>query len=355
MSSSSAGSGVASTPASLRCCGGDRRRRRGQRVEAAAGLREGDDLADRVGAGQQHARCGPSRTRCRRAAARRRRTRRAGSRTSPGPPRAVRPMHLEDPLLHVARGGYGSTRRRSRCRCRRCRRRRPAPSRGRCRRCRANSALGEVNAWCTAVQAPPPTATSPLAVGVGGRLEQRRVDHPAERPGVLVDQAAAPADLQRGPHRAAPAPLLARAGGEEDRVAGLGADVRRPARPARSSERFLATGPPSVAVLADQHVRQPAGAALLGPVLPGVELLARLRRAAGLHDRADVRRLEHPERGVGEERRCSSISSMAEAQVGLVRAVAVHRVGVGDPRDRRGDLVRRSAATARRRSPRRAR
>ena len=65
----------------------DRRRRAGQRVVAAAGLREGDDVADRVGAGRAACRCGPSRTRCRRAAARRRRRRRAGSRTSPARPR----------------------------------------------------------------------------------------------------------------------------------------------------------------------------------------------------------------------------------------------------------------------------
>ena len=34
---------------------------------------------------------------------------------------------VEDPALHVGRGGYGSSRRRSRCRCRRCRTRRRAP------------------------------------------------------------------------------------------------------------------------------------------------------------------------------------------------------------------------------------
>ena len=63
--------GRASTPASLRCSARDRRRRRGERVVAAPGLRERDDVADRVGAGEQRARSGPSRTRCRRAAGRR--------------------------------------------------------------------------------------------------------------------------------------------------------------------------------------------------------------------------------------------------------------------------------------------
>ncbi len=45
---------------------------------------------------------------------------------------------------------------------------------------------------------------------------------------------------------------------------------------------FLATGPVELAVLLDQDVRQAAGAALLGPLLPGVELLARLRPPPGI-------------------------------------------------------------------------
>ena len=80
--------------------------------------------------------------------------------------------------------------------------------------------------------------------GVGGGLEQRRVDDPEEAPGALVDQAAAATDLEaRGAEQRAAG--LDRAGGEEDAVARL----RRPtwaARPAFSSSvRFLATGPPS--------------------------------------------------------------------------------------------------------------
>ena len=110
----------------------------------------------------------------------------------------------------------------------------------------------------------------------------------------------------------------------------------------------MATGPRGLAGLGVEHdVRQAAGAARLGPVLPAVELLAGLRRAAGHDHRADVpagvdRAGEHPELGaaqvVGELDQLDAV-----AQVGLVGAVAVHRVVPGDPRDRRGDRRSRPA------------
>ena len=76
-----------------------------------------------------------------------------------------------------------------------------------------------------------------------GRLEQRRVDDPQRSSTRLVDQAAAAADLEPRGAQQRPA-ALDRSGGEEDAVARLGPDVR--GQPARSSsDRFLATGPPS--------------------------------------------------------------------------------------------------------------
>ncbi len=157
--------------------------------------------------------------------------------------------------------------------------------------------------------------------GIRGGLEQRRVDDPQEAPRRLVDEPAAPADLERGRRRAGRARLFVAPAAKKMQSPGFAPTCS--ARPARSvSDRFLATGPASVAVLLHEHVRQAAGAALLGPLLPGVELLARLARAAGHDDRADVRRLEDPERGVARSTRCSSTSSMPEAQVGLVGAVA---------------------------------
>ena len=111
------------------------------------------------------------------------------------------------------------------------------------------------------------------------------------------------------------------------------------ARPAFSSSlRFLATGPPSSPSSCDEDVGEPLGAALLGPLLPGVELLARLARSPGHDHGADVRRLEDPERGVREVLRALGQLEV-HAQVGLVGAVARHRLGVGHPRDRGRDVV----------------
>ena len=109
--------------------------------------------------------------------------------------------------------------------------------------------------------------------------------------------------------------------------------------PARSaSERFLATGPPSSPSSADQDVGEPAVAALLGELLPGVELASRLRRPARHDDGADVGRLEDAERGVLEV--VGALDQLeVQAQVGLVRAVAAHGVGVGHALDRRRDVV----------------
>ena len=88
------------------------------------------------------------------------------------------------------------------------------------------------------------------------------------------------------------------------------------------------------AVLLDQHVGQPRSAALLGPLLPGVELLAGLRGAAGHDDGTDVVLLEDAETGALEELRALD-QLVTEAGVGLVGAVPRHRVGVGQPRHRR--------------------
>ena len=254
---------------------------------------------------------------------------------APRPSRAAR-----RPAPARRRGGYGSTRRRSRCRCRRCRRRRPARSPGRPRTGRSTPAFGEVNGWCTAVQPSSLPLSSLIRSNIGASTTQTN------------DQALS----SISPHRRAisprAAPSSARAsrrvpGGEEDRVARLGAGgLGQPV--ALGVGEVLGHRAAERAVLADGHVGQPAGAALLGPLLPGVELPARLARPARHHDRADVRGLEHPERGVGEV--LGEVGELdGEPQVGLVRAVAGHRLGVGHARDRPRDLVadqlRHSAAT----------
>ena len=95
-----------------------------------------------------------------------------------------------------------------------------------------HSGFGDVNAWCTAVHAPVPTATSPPAVARGAGLEQRRVDHPHERPRGLVDQPATAPDLQPSSSEQRPG-ARDLAGAEEHAVAGVRADVVGQARRAR--------------------------------------------------------------------------------------------------------------------------
>ena len=194
-----------------------------------------------------------------------------------------------------------------------------------------HSGFGEVKAWCTAVQAPLPTATSPAAVassagsnsGASTTQRKHQADSSIRPPRRPISSRAAPSSARED---------LAGPAAKKTQSPGLAPTCA--ASPARSaSVRFLATGPPQLAVLADEHVGQAPGAALLGPLLPGVELLARLARAAGHHHGADVRRLEHPERRVAEV--VGALDELeAEAQVGLVGAVAGHRLGVGHPRDR---------------------
>ena len=176
-----------------------------------------------------------------------------------------------------------------------------------------------------------PHGDVPGGDGVGGRLEHRRVHHPQEAPGVLVDQADPMADLQPGGTEQLLGGLPV-AGGEEDRVARLGVHRRCDPCPLSVGD-VLGDRSTQFAVLADGDVGQPAGAALLGPLLPGVELPARQRSAAGHHDTADVGGLEDPERGVGEEL-CEFADLQVEAQVRLVRAVVVHGVVPGHPGQR---------------------
>ena len=162
---------------------------------------------------------------------------------------AGQPDARRTPAAASSAGGYGSSRRRSRCRCRRCRRRRPARRRARRSNLSAHSGSGEVNGWCTAVQ--PPVAGPP-------RTSARRP--PRERPGCGVDQAAAAADLEPG--RAEQLPGLAR--GRRRR--------RRCSHPAAAPVAVGQPGPlglgqvlghraaRQLAVRADHHVGQAAGA-----------------------------------------------------------------------------------------------
>ena len=161
--------------------------------------------------------------------------------------------------------------------------------------------MGDVNAWCTAVQAPAPTATSPAATASevgsnsGASLTQRKLHSlssispqrgcrsPAAPPRAAPGSASAPPPQRRCSRRASRPTCVGQAG-----PLGLG--------------QVLGHGPGERAVVANGDVRQPLRAALLGPLLPGVELPPRLAAAARHDDGADVVRLEDPERGVREQR-----------------------------------------------------
>src|SRR5690606_4622878 len=159
---------------------------------------------------------------------------------------------------------------------------------------------------------------------------------PDEGPRVLVDEADAVGDLQTG--RAEQGARLVRLRrGEEDRVTRLSAGGRGQAGALLLAD-VLGDRAAEGAVLADRDVGQPAGAALLGPLLPRVELATGLARTTGHDDSADVRGLEHPERGAG-----GVLGGGGELELGLqvrlVGAVPGHRLGVTDPWDRGADLV----------------
>ena len=141
-------------------------------------------------------------------------------------------------------GGYGWSRRRSRCRCRRCRRRRPAREPGSVSKVSSDSGLGEVKAWCTAVQAPPPTATSPAATAwlAGSNSGASTTQQKAH--GVWC-RAARPGGRSRAGWRPSRDWAWDRAPAAKN-TQSPGCAPTCAARPARSaSDRFLATGPPS--------------------------------------------------------------------------------------------------------------
>ena len=179
-----------------------------------------------------------------------------------------------------------------------------------------------MNGWCTEVQPPSPSSSN-----IGASTTHRN-DHADSS--MRPQRGRSPA----GPRRAAPGAGVG-AGGEEH-ASPAPAPSPRPGPDRSASERCLATGPGDLAPSSPiSDVGQPAGAAGAGPLLPGVELARAAATAPpGITTAPTYGRLEHPEVA---SRRSSSVRSVeldAEPQVGLVRAVPRHRVGVGHPRQR---------------------
>ena len=175
-----------------------------------------------------------------------------------------------------------------------------------------------------------------LCAGVGCRLEHRRVNDPGEGPLVVVNESQLLGNLAACRTQQA-AGRLGVTGCEEDAVARLRADVIGDTSALIISD-VLCNWTGQLAVLAHQDVGQALRAALLGPLLPGVELTAWLAGSTIHDDGTDVLVLEHAEGRVLEE--LGALSDLdVEAQIRLIGAVEAHRVGVGHARERGLDLV----------------
>ena len=175
-----------------------------------------------------------------------------------------------------------------------------------------------------------------LCAGICCRLEHRRVNDPGEGPLVVVDEPQLLGDLAACRAQQA-AGRLGVAGCEEDAVARLRTDVVGNTSALVVGD-VLRDWTGQLAVLAHQDVGQALRTALLGPLLPGVELAAWLAGPTIHDDGTDVLVLEHAEGRVLEE--LGALSDLdVEAQIRLIGAVEAHRVGVGHARERGLDLV----------------
>ena len=163
-----------------------------------------------------------------------------------------------------------------------------------------------------------------------------------------------PADLEPGGAEQRPGRLASAPAAKNTQSPGVGADRGGQPGPLGLGE-VLGDRAAELAVLADQDVGQALGAALLGPVLPGVERPARLRRRRPASRRRRRTAAWNTRNGVSAKYSVQLDQLQAEAQVGLVGAVAGHRLGVGHPRDRRRELVPDQPPQRGERRPRRAR
>ena len=93
-----------------------------------------------------------------------------------------------------------------------------------------------------------------------------------------------------------------------------------------------------LAVLSEHHVGEALGAALLGPILPSVELAARRGCTTLEEHRTNVRSLEHAERSVLEV--VSQLDQrIAETQIRLVGTVLIHGFLPSDALNRQLDFI----------------
>ena len=170
---------------------------------------------------------------------------------------------------------------------------------------------------------------------VRDRFEQGGVHHPHEGMRRRVEQPQPAPDFQPGRAQQG----LGRGPGtgrEEDTIPRLGTG-RRPQPGPFGLGQVLGHRPTQLTLRVEGDIGQPLGTALAGPVLPGVESPPRLGTTPGHHHRTHVRGLEDSETGAGEIP--GEFGELqVKPQIGLVRAVPVHRLGVADPRERGADI-----------------
>ena len=171
--------------------------------------------------------------------------------------------------------------------------------------------------------------------GLCGRLKERRIHNPQERPLAVLDKAGTVTDLNTGSAQQSTR-LFSFTGGEEDAVPGVGAGCCSKTCTFLISD-ILRNRTSQFAVFLHEYIGQALRTALLCPFLPCIQGAARLRSTAGHHHGTHVGSLKHTERGVGKV--IGKFGQLkTKTQIWLVGTVFLHRFGIGHTANRTGNL-----------------
>ena len=310
----------------------------GQRVDAGLGLRERDHLADVLLAREDRDEAVDADGEARRAAVRRSGTRRAGSRTAaarrPGRCRAAR-------RSAAARRGGGYAPSPNRAPNRSARGRTPAT------RTDSGSRLQPVDV--VGVRHRERVVRGDRAAVVVEPFEQREVDDPQEARAAFGHRRAAEVEPQLPEHRRAPSAARPR----------RSATGRPASRAERVDERRAARPPTGTSRPATRARRRRARASTRDPARPATSRGRSARRAssAPCRPRPATRMPLIASAPANARNSVAANTSVeldelhAEAHVGLVGAVALHRLVPRHPRDRRRRLARAARPRPRRAPP----
>ena len=171
--------------------------------------------------------------------------------------------------------------------------------------------------------------------GLCGRLEERRIHNPHERPLAVFNKAGAVTDLNTDSAQQSTR-LFSFTGGEEDAVPRVGPGCCGKTRAFFIGD-VLRNRAGQFAVFLHEDIGQALRTALLCPFLPCIQGAARLRSTAGHHHGTHVGSLKHTERGVGKV--IGKFGQLkAKTQIWLVGTVFLHRFGIGHTANRTGNL-----------------